>query len=76
MRREEIMKALKEAGTPITIEDLAERVKADIVPLRIDLYRLASEGKVERERRGNRTLWGIRVVRQTQRLTGGKGVPP
>ena len=62
MRRDEILKALEEAGTPITIEDLAKRINADVAPLRIDLFRLASEGKVERRRRGNQTLWEIKVA--------------
>lgn len=61
MRREEILKVLKEAGTSLTIEELSQQTGIDIVRLRVDLFRLAEEGKVERRQRGNKPVWTIRV---------------
>ena len=61
MKREEILKALKEAGTPLTIEELSQQTEIDIVRLRVDLFRLAEEGKVERRQRANKPVWTIKV---------------
>lgn len=61
MRREVILKALKDAGTPITIEELSRQTGADVVYLRVDLFRLAEEGRVERKRRENKTVWTIKI---------------
>ncbi|HDI12668.1 MAG TPA: ArsR family transcriptional regulator [Hadesarchaea archaeon] len=61
MKREEILKALREAGTPITVDELSERTGIDIVRLRVDLFRLAEEGKVERRQRGNIPTWTVKV---------------
>ncbi len=61
MKREEILRALRDAGTPVTLEDLSQRTGIDLIRLRVDLYRLAEEGKVERRRRGNVPVWTVRV---------------
>ncbi len=61
LRREEILKALKEAGTPLAIEELSQQTGIDIVRLRVDLFRLAEEGKVERRQRANKPVWTIKV---------------
>jgi DNA-binding transcriptional ArsR family regulator len=61
LKREEILKALKEAGTPPTIEELSQQTGIDIVRLRVDLFRLAEEGKVERRQRANKSVWTIKV---------------
>ncbi len=63
LRREEILKALREAGTSLTLEELSQQIGIGIVRLRIDLFRLAEEGKVERKQRGNKTVWSIKVGR-------------
>lgn len=63
MRREEILKALKEAGTSLTIEELSQQTGIGIVRLRVDLFRLAEEGKVERKQRGNKPVWTLKVGR-------------
>jgi len=61
LRREEIIKALKEAGTSLTIEELSQQTGIGIVRLRVDLFRLAEEGKVERKQRGNKPVWTLKV---------------
>jgi len=50
-----------EAGTPITTEELSKRTGIDIVRLRVDLYHLSQEGKVERRLRGNLPVWTIKL---------------
>ncbi|MEM3453233.1 MAG: FaeA/PapI family transcriptional regulator [Candidatus Hadarchaeum sp.] len=61
MKRDLILKALKEAGTPVTTEELARMTGIDIVRLRVDLYHLTEEGKVERRLRGNTPVWTIKL---------------
>lgn len=61
MQREAILKALHEAGTPITVEELSQRTGIDVVRLRVDLFRLTEEGKVERRQRGNVPTWTVKV---------------
>ncbi len=61
MRREEILKALREAGVALTLEELSQQTGIDIVRLRVDLFRLAEEGKVERRQRENKPTWTIKV---------------
>jgi len=61
MQRDVILRALREAGTPVTIEELSRRTGIDIVRLRVDLFRLMAEGKVERRTEGNTSLWTINV---------------
>ena len=61
MRKEAILKTLTEAGTPISTEELARRTGIDVVRLRVDLYRLTEEGKVEKRLRGNLPVWTIKI---------------
>jgi len=61
LRRAEILKALKEAGTSLTIEELSQQTGIGIVRLRVDLFRLAEEGKVERKQRANKPVWTLKV---------------
>lgn len=61
MRRKAILNALKDAGVPVTIEELSQRTGIDVVHLRVDLFRLAEEGKVERRQRDNKPVWTIKV---------------
>lgn len=65
MRRETILKVLKEAGIPITLDELSRRTEIDIVQLRVDLFRLSEEGKVERRQRGNVPTWTLKVSSAT-----------
>lgn len=67
MRREEILKALRESGTSLTIEELSQQTGVDIVRLRVDLFRLAEEGKVERKQLGNKSVWSIKISRPLER---------
>lgn len=61
MRRKAILKTLKDAGVPITIDELSQRTGIDVVHLRVNLFRLAEEGKVERRQRDNKPVWTIKV---------------
>lgn len=61
MKKDVILKALREAGTPITTEELARMTGIDIVRLRIDLYHLVEEGKVEKRMRGNTPVWTVKL---------------
>jgi len=67
LRREEILKALKESGTSLTIEELSQQTGVDIIRLRVDLFRLAEEGKVERKQLGNKSVWSIKISRPLER---------
>ena len=58
---------LKWAGTPISIEELSKQTGIDIVRLRVDLFRLAEEGKVERRQRGGKPTWTIKVSTATEK---------
>ncbi len=61
MRKDEILTALREAGVALTIEELSQKTGIDIAHLRVDLFRLAEEGKVERRQRENKPTWTIKV---------------
>lgn len=61
MRREEILKVLIEAGTPISTEELSKRTGIDVVRLRVDLYHLIEEGKIEKRLRGNLPVWTVKI---------------
>jgi len=67
LRREEILKALRESGTSLTIEELSQQTGVDIIRLRVDLFRLAEEGKVERKQLGNKSVWSIKISRPLER---------
>lgn len=62
MRKEEILKVLTDAGTPISTEELSKRTGIDVVRLRVDLYHLTEEGKVERRLRNNLPVWTIKIA--------------
>lgn len=59
------MKVLKEAGIPITLDELSKRTGIDIVQLRVNLFRLAEEGKVERRQRENVLTWTLKISSAT-----------
>jgi len=67
LRRRAILNALKDAGVPVTIEELSQRTGIDVVHLRVDLFRLAEEGKVERRQRDNKPVWTIKVSTALER---------
>ena len=67
LRREKILKALKESGTSLTIEELSQQTRISIVRLRVDLFRLTEEGKVERAQRRGKPVWSIKVSRPIER---------
>jgi DNA-binding transcriptional regulator PaaX len=45
----------------MTLEELSQRTGIDIVQLRVDLFRLAQEGKVERRQKGDKLVWSLKV---------------
>ncbi|MFH1821726.1 MAG: FaeA/PapI family transcriptional regulator [Methanobacteriota archaeon] len=61
MRKDDILRILSDAGTPITTEELSKRPGIDITRLRVDLYQLTEEGKVEKRLRGNMPVWTIKI---------------
>lgn len=61
MRKEDILKALIESGTPVTTEELAKKTGIDVVRLRVDLYHLEAEGKIEKRLRGNLPAWTVKL---------------
>jgi len=61
LRKEDILKVLIESGTSVTTEELAKKMDMDLVRLRIDLYHLEAEGKVEKRLRGNQTAWTVKL---------------
>lgn len=67
MRKEKILRVLKEAGTSLTIEEISQRTGIDIVRLRVDLFKLTEEGKVEQRQRGNKPVWTIRISTAAER---------
>ncbi len=70
MRKDLILNVLRDAGTPITLEELSQRTGMDIVQLRVDLFKLAGEGKVERRQRGNVPTWTLTVSSAPDRRYG------
>jgi DNA-binding GntR family transcriptional regulator len=65
--KEKILQTLKDAGVPLPIEELAQRVGMDITRLRVMLFRLLSEGKVESRQRGTKLVWTLRVKAPAER---------
>ncbi len=61
MRKEDILRALMDSGTALTTEELAKRTGIDLVRLRVDLYHLEAEGKVEKRPRGNVPAWTVKL---------------
>ncbi|KUO41896.1 MAG: hypothetical protein APU95_04040 [Hadesarchaea archaeon YNP_N21] len=60
MEREKILNALKSAPEPLTAEEISELTGIDPIRLRIDLYRLREEGKIDSKRKGGKVRWAIR----------------
>lgn len=61
MRREKILETLKGAGKPLTLDEISQQTGIDLSRLRVDLFRLMGEGKVERRQRGNEPTWTLKV---------------
>lgn len=61
MRREKILETLRNAEKSLTVDELSQRTGIDVARLRVDLFRLMGEGKVERRQRGNELTWALKV---------------
>jgi len=61
LRREKILETLKNAEKSLTVDELSQRTGIDVARLRVDLFRLMGEGKVERRQRGNELTWALKV---------------
>ncbi len=61
MRREKILETLRGAEKSLTVDELSQRTGIDVARLRVDLFRLMGEGKVERRQRGNELTWALKV---------------
>ena len=61
MRKEDILKALIDSGTALTTEELSKRTGIDLVRVRIDLYHLEAEGKIEKRPRGTVPAWTVKI---------------
>lgn len=61
MRREKILETLKGASRPLTLDEISQQTGIDLPRLRVDLFRLMGEGKVERRQRGNEPTWTLKV---------------
>jgi len=60
--KRKILEVLKQAEEPLSIDEISEKTDAPIARLRVDLFRLMEEGKVER-RIGKEIRWTIKVSR-------------
>ena len=61
MKREKILEVLRSAGRPMTLSEISQQTGIELSRLRVDLFRLMNEGKVERRQRGMETTWTIKV---------------
>jgi len=61
LRREKILETLRNAEKSLTVDELSQRTGIDVARLRVDLFRLMGEGKVERRQRGNELTWALKV---------------
>ncbi len=61
MKREKILEVLRSAGRPLTLSEISQQTGIELSRLRVDLFRLMNEGKVERRQRGTEATWTIKV---------------
>lgn len=61
MRRGKILEALRNADKSLTVNELSQRTGIEVARLRVDLFRLMGEGKVERRQKGNELTWALKV---------------
>lgn len=67
MRREKILQTLKTAEKPLTIDEISNLVGLDIPHLRIDLFRLMGEGKVESRRVSGQLAWTLKFSKPIEK---------
>ncbi|MBS3815138.1 MAG: hypothetical protein KGY45_01095 [Hadesarchaea archaeon] len=66
MKKTQILKTLKEVGKPLTIEELSNKTDIPVPRLRMDLYRLQSEGKIESREKKEKIQWTIKVSKSIE----------
>ncbi len=50
-----------DSGTALTTDELAKQTGIDLTRLRVDLYHLETEGKIEKRPRGNVPAWSVKL---------------
>jgi transcription initiation factor IIE alpha subunit len=63
MLKEKIFQVMREAGVPLTIEELSKQTNIEVPRLRIDLFRLMERGEVERREKNGKPAWTISVAK-------------
>ena len=66
LRRGKILGVLKEADRPLSVEELSEKTGIPVPRLRVDLFRLKGEGKIESREKGRELQWTIRVSKPAE----------
>ncbi len=66
MKKSKIIEELRDAGRPLTIDNLSERTDIAIPNLRMDLYRLQEEGNVESIERDGKLRWKVKVSKEVE----------
>jgi DNA-binding transcriptional ArsR family regulator len=66
MKKRKIIEELREAGKPLTIDNLSERTDIAIPSLRMDLFRLQEEGNVKSVERDGKLCWKVKVSREVE----------
>lgn len=67
MQRGKILGALREADRPLSVEELSEKTGIPVSRLRVDLFHLKGEGKIESRERGRQLRWTIRVSKPSEK---------
>ena len=61
LRKEKILETLRNADKSLTLNELSQQTGIEVARLRVDLFRLMGEGKVERRQRGNELTWALKI---------------
>jgi DNA-binding transcriptional ArsR family regulator len=61
LQKDKILETLRNAEKSLTVDELSQRTGIDVPKLRVDLFRLMGEGKVERRQKGNELTWALKV---------------
>lgn len=61
IKKRVILKTLQNAEKPLSISELSEKIDVPVQQLRIDLYRLQDEGKIESHLEKDRLRWAMKT---------------
>ncbi len=67
MQRKKILGALREADRPLSVEELSKKTGIPVSRLRVDLFRLKGEGKIESRERDRQLRWTIRISKPSEK---------